>query len=53
VLQRDGYRCVVCGALTREVHHVRPMILGGVELPPLAEVEARCRRHNPRGPTQG
>jgi 5-methylcytosine-specific restriction endonuclease McrA len=50
VLQRDHRRCTICGAPANEVHHLKPMVLGGTELPPLDQLETRCSTHNPRGP---
>jgi hypothetical protein len=50
VLQRDHHRCTICGQPGREVHHSRPLVLGGTELPPLDQLETRCSTHNPRGP---
>jgi 5-methylcytosine-specific restriction endonuclease McrA len=52
VLARDRHRCVICGATATEVHHRRPLTLGGPELAPLDELDSRCERHHPRGPGQ-
>jgi 5-methylcytosine-specific restriction endonuclease McrA len=45
-LERDGYACRVCGAPARAVHHVRPLLLGGLMLPTLDGLETRCATHH-------
>lgn len=50
VQQRDGYRCVVCGATERlEVHHIVPRRLGGSNDPVnLVTLCAACHRRHDR-----
>ena len=44
VLDRDGWRCVVCGgAGVLEVHHRQPLADGGAEYA-ADNLESRCRR---------
>jgi 5-methylcytosine-specific restriction endonuclease McrA len=52
VLARDRHRCVVCGAPAVEVHHRRPLALGGAELPPLDQLDSRCADCHPVGAGQ-
>jgi len=52
VLQRDGWRCIVCGAMASQVDHVVPRELGGRdERGNLRSICDRCHdeRHG-RGP---
>lgn len=45
VLQRDGFACVVCGAIEGlAVHHRIPAAAGGPNT--LENLETRCRRHH-------
>ena len=48
VLERDGWRCQVCGELAQEVDHLIPVADGGPDV--LSNLRAVCRAHNPRGP---
>jgi 5-methylcytosine-specific restriction endonuclease McrA len=52
VLARDRHRCVVCGRPATQVHHRRPLVLGGAALPPLDELDSRCEECHARGPHQ-
>lgn len=43
VLDRDGWRCTVCGKAGRlECHHVRPVVEGGAEMDP-GNLSVVCR----------
>lgn len=46
ITERDGFRCKVCGTTERlEVHHIDDDPLND----DVANLELRCRIHNPRG----
>lgn len=46
VLERDGHRCVLCGAPATEVDHVRPRVAGGTDHP--ANLRSLCHRCHAR-----
>jgi 5-methylcytosine-specific restriction endonuclease McrA len=41
VLERDGHRCQMCGALATEVDHIQPRAQGGSD--ELANLRSLCR----------
>jgi 5-methylcytosine-specific restriction endonuclease McrA len=46
VLERDGWRCTVCGAPAVEVDHLIPVRDGGSDHP--RNLRSVCTAHNPR-----